>query len=351
MRLLDRGAESTEFELLASNKYGAAKHSYGLDNLNDLMVLYAQNYFPVECGRNPKLLVSIIMKMTLIPYVENQLQEAKAKPVNNEHSNLARMLHQLIAEKKAISLLDYPVSNTFTRPPIQKLFGELLSYYKNTYMTKHANFFNDCLLVMLRDFEICPFVASLKDCYIIFHLVNNHKDTGFKTEHLCQLLQVLCDSYLPLASDASQNDHNLVAMSVEGDSRAVLMLKKIELSKGYEAYRKERLMAGVAKPPVVLAKNTSIAPPESPNHRTDPGVFSRNTSSFKTVSSAGYRTLSILQTSTKTGICCFNDTESHLIELTERHERILNGVFEHFSHIDDATKKRVMKACYLVEIF
>lgn len=49
-------------------------------------------------------------------------------------------------------------------------------------MTKQANFFNDCLLVMLRDFEICPFVAPLKDCFIIFNLVTNEAGTHFKAE-------------------------------------------------------------------------------------------------------------------------------------------------------------------------
>lgn len=64
-------------------------------------------------------------------------------------------------------------------------------------MTKQANFFNDCLLVMLRDFEICPFVAPLKDCFIIFNLVTNETGTHFKAEQLGQLLQVLADFYLP----------------------------------------------------------------------------------------------------------------------------------------------------------
>ena len=40
-----------------------------------------------------------------------------------------------------------------------------------------------------------------------------------------------------------------------------------------------------------------------------------------------------------------------MIELTEREERILNGVFEYFSHIDEATKKRLIKASFVVEMF
>lgn len=40
-----------------------------------------------------------------------------------------------------------------------------------------------------------------------------------------------------------------------------------------------------------------------------------------------------------------------MIELTEQEEKILNGVFEHFSHIDEATKKRVIKSCFILDIF
>lgn len=47
-------------------------------------------------------------------------------------------------------------------------------------MTKSAHFFNECLLVMLRDFEMCPFLIPLKDSYIIYCLIcapPNFKDT------------------------------------------------------------------------------------------------------------------------------------------------------------------------------
>jgi hypothetical protein len=42
MRLLDRGAEINDFELVVSTKYGSNKHSFTLDNINDQMVLYAK---------------------------------------------------------------------------------------------------------------------------------------------------------------------------------------------------------------------------------------------------------------------------------------------------------------------
>jgi len=72
------------------------------------------------------------------------------------------------------------VSGTFSKPAIKKLLADLLSYYKETYMTKSAHFFNECLLVMLRDFEICPFIIPLKDSYVIYCLISapaNFKDT------------------------------------------------------------------------------------------------------------------------------------------------------------------------------
>jgi len=74
-------------------------------------------------------------------------------------------------------------------------------------------------------------------------------------------------------------------------------------------------------------------------------------SAFKTVSSQGNRTLGVMQTENTLGIASYNDTDCHLIELTEVEERVLTGVFEHYSHIDEATKKRLIKACFVVEIF
>jgi|LauGreDrversion4_2_1035121.scaffolds.fasta_scaffold66730_3 hypothetical protein len=58
------------------------------------------------------------------------------------------------------------------KPSVKNLIGDLLSYYKDTYMTKSAHFFNECLLVMLRDFEICPFIIPLKDSYVIYCLIS-----------------------------------------------------------------------------------------------------------------------------------------------------------------------------------
>ena len=42
MRLLNRGVENNEFELMIGKKYGGSKHSFNLDDINDIMVLYAQ---------------------------------------------------------------------------------------------------------------------------------------------------------------------------------------------------------------------------------------------------------------------------------------------------------------------
>lgn len=107
-------------------------------------------------------------------------------------------------------------------------------------------------------------------------------------------------------------------------------------------------MEGVSKPPILLAAGGE-------SFKSGQGI-SRNKinsemSAFKTVSSMGNRTLGIMQTASKLGICSYNDTDCHLIELTEREERVLNGVFEHYSHIDEATKKRLIKAGFVLEIF
>lgn len=47
---MDRGTETTEFEVSIGEKYGASKHWFSLDELNDLMVQLAQHFFPAECG-------------------------------------------------------------------------------------------------------------------------------------------------------------------------------------------------------------------------------------------------------------------------------------------------------------
>ncbi len=48
-RLFDRGSEINEFETLVVNKYGAGKHSFTLDDINEVMVLYGQTFFSDEC--------------------------------------------------------------------------------------------------------------------------------------------------------------------------------------------------------------------------------------------------------------------------------------------------------------
>ena len=112
--------------------------------------------------------------MSVIPYVQYLINESRSKPINNEISNLSRFLQTIYGSKvqnKAISTPEIEVCSTFLKPGIKKLFTELLSYYKQNYMTKYSNFFHDCLLVMLRDFEICPVLAPLKDCYIIYSII------------------------------------------------------------------------------------------------------------------------------------------------------------------------------------
>lgn len=48
-RLLDRGNEINEFETMIINKYGAGKHSFTLEDINEVMVLFGQNFFSEEC--------------------------------------------------------------------------------------------------------------------------------------------------------------------------------------------------------------------------------------------------------------------------------------------------------------
>jgi hypothetical protein len=65
MRLIDRGSEQNEFEIITSNRYGQTKANFNLDDVNDEFVLFAQHYFPVEYNKDPRLLLSIIIRMTV----------------------------------------------------------------------------------------------------------------------------------------------------------------------------------------------------------------------------------------------------------------------------------------------
>ena len=48
-KLFDIGNELNEFETLIINKYGAGKHSFTLEDINEVMVLYGQIFFINEC--------------------------------------------------------------------------------------------------------------------------------------------------------------------------------------------------------------------------------------------------------------------------------------------------------------
>jgi hypothetical protein len=97
---------------------------------------------------------------------------------------------------------------------------------------------------------------------------------------------------------------------VSNKTRALALLKKIELSKGYDNYRKNRQMQGIAKPPVIISKTTNqisrgisrnnmasmVANDFSPSRITIGGTGNRSKelSCFKTMSAVTpFRSMSI----------------------------------------------------------
>lgn len=92
-KLLDFGGEVNEFETLIINKYGAGKHSFSLDDINEVLVLYGTVFFPNECNLDARLLISTIFKYAIIPYTEYCLSKPKNTLKNiDEQSNLAKLL-------------------------------------------------------------------------------------------------------------------------------------------------------------------------------------------------------------------------------------------------------------------
>jgi hypothetical protein len=92
-RLIDVGGELNEFETQIINKYGAGKHSFTLDDINEVMVLYGTLFFPNECNLDARLLISSIFKISIIPHTEYCLTNPKVKPnKNNDQKNLVKLL-------------------------------------------------------------------------------------------------------------------------------------------------------------------------------------------------------------------------------------------------------------------
>lgn len=142
------------------------------------------------------------------------------------------------------------------------------------------------------------------------------------------MFQIISDFYMPyspsgvdvLSKSQMQDDSASINTS---DSRAFAMLRKIELSKGYENYRKQRLIMGVAKPPVMLSRDPNCQFSRNDHSPTRTNNTLAGLSSFKTMSMVGgggaspYRSVSIFQTASRMGIPVYNESDSHLIELTE----------------------------------
>jgi hypothetical protein len=92
-RLIEVGGELNEFEAHIINKYGAGKHSFTLDNINEVMVLYGTVFFPNECNLDARLLISSIFKIAIIPHTEYCLSNPKTKPnKSNDQRNLEKLL-------------------------------------------------------------------------------------------------------------------------------------------------------------------------------------------------------------------------------------------------------------------
>jgi hypothetical protein len=92
-RLFDTGNELNEFETIIINKYGAGKHSFSLEDINEVMVLYGSSFFPQECSQDPRFLISIIFKSAIIPYVERAIKVNSKK----EQSALSKLLQDVLA--------------------------------------------------------------------------------------------------------------------------------------------------------------------------------------------------------------------------------------------------------------
>lgn len=99
---------------------------------------------------------------------------------NSLNTRLSTLL--LAASKNELAFAYYKVSSTFQKPSILKLYTEIITSYKEKYMTKYSDMFHDCIRNILRDFDLSPYIVPLKDSFIIFGMIvgvgNENKQFG-----------------------------------------------------------------------------------------------------------------------------------------------------------------------------
>jgi hypothetical protein len=54
---------------------------------------------------------------------------------------------------------------------LERFFTDVLDLYQETLMRFECDFSQDCLLTLLKDFDICPRMVSIKEAFIIYSVV------------------------------------------------------------------------------------------------------------------------------------------------------------------------------------
>jgi hypothetical protein len=86
------------FEILINKEFGNNKHSFNIEDINRLIVLVSQTYFPREYLENAKHIIMKILEICILPYVYGLLIEPK--------SSLATFLNS----NSRASILNYSIS-------------------------------------------------------------------------------------------------------------------------------------------------------------------------------------------------------------------------------------------------
>ena len=74
--LIDSGLESNEFEIMINKKYGTNQHSFSKEDMSEIIVFFAETYFPIEYCQDACLLISTLIKSAIIPYIDILLKES-----------------------------------------------------------------------------------------------------------------------------------------------------------------------------------------------------------------------------------------------------------------------------------
>ncbi|CDW71130.1 UNKNOWN [Stylonychia lemnae] len=241
------------FEIKLRQKYGNVKHSFNNEEIEQVLVFIAQHFFQKEIIRSPSAVLQLMFKDYLIPYIKNLVQ------ANNQ-----KALERIILDNNFRLKITSNNSIHQTLQKSAKIIHKLLGYYedknqhKKNFRASLQNYFNQCIIILMRDIEIVPFIIPNKDAFALFSIIAKQSEKGqviFGTDQLLTYFQLISHYYIII--DSTEGLIDILEEQIK------ILLKRIEASKGYEDYRKEQIIESKDRPSILLINTITQASQQS----------------------------------------------------------------------------------------